>query len=205
MRKTFLFTLCLLFSASLAIGQSFGIRAGANIANQNWDTDGLDFEPDSKTGLYVGVIAKFDLGNNLGLRAELNFSQYGTQIDDEFFGEQKTNINHLDIPIMIQYDIPVADKLGAYLAAGPQFGYALNGTYEFDGEEEDIDFDEEEYNRLDYGLAFGGGFGFDVANGKMLFLELRYYLGLANLNGSDDTDDITVNNRGFQVGLAFML
>ena len=205
MRKTFLFTLGLLFCTSLAIGQSFGIRAGANFATQTFEEEGFDVEPDSKVGLYIGAIAKFDLGSNLGLRVELNFNQHGYQTEGDFTGDTKVNVNYLDIPILVQYDIPTEGKIGAYLNAGPQLGYALNGTFDDGDEKQDIDFEDDEYARLDYGLAFGGGIGFDVAGGKMLFLELRYYLGLANLYDGDDSDDFTVNNRGFQVGLAFML
>lgn len=194
-KRTLLFLTMVLFSTGI-FAQEFGLRAGVNITSQEADGDGITIETDSKTGFYVGAIAKFGLADALKLRLELNYATYGYKF--EFADEETTtNLNHLDIPILFEYNLRLGDALGAYVNAGPQIGYALSGS----DDDEDIDFDE--YNRLDFGLAFGGGVGFGVAGDNMLYLEIRYFLGLANLNDSDQ--DVTLNNRGLQIGLAYML
>lgn len=196
MKKQNILVIAILFMAAGLSAQSFGVRAGVNMASQSWSEDaGIDLS--SRTGFYVGAIAEFGISENLFLQGELDYIQKGAKA--EFLGEEnEQTVSYLEVPILLKYKMGLGEMLGLHITAGPTLGYALNGTTD----DEDIDFDEDGYERFELGASIGAGVGLGVAGG-MLSLEVRYGLGFTNLVSDEDVD-LTVTNKGLSVGLAYM-
>ena len=195
-------TLVLLFAmtANLAYSQ-IGVRAGVNIATQSVD-EGDD--PGSIIGLNLGLLYELVLTDNLSIQPEIHFIQKGSKEDfDGFFGsgELSLRLNYLELAVMGKLNIlDIGDHGGLYLGVTPYLGYGLSGESKFeingDSETEDVDFDDDEINRMDYGVGFGVG-----ASYGRLFLDVRYNLGLSNFD--DSALDIDIKNRGILIGLGY--
>lgn len=197
----------LLFLGTTAFAQiDLGARAGINLANQNFDAEGDEFEPDSRLGLQFAATLGIPLGESgLRLQPELSFIQKGYMLEFEFLGqtiEEDFIVNYLEVPIMLQYVFGEEDGFFGFAQAGPSVGYAMSGKSKSGDDEEDFDFDEAQYERLEFGAQFGIGIGTQAGPGQ-IYLDARYLLGLTNLNGDEDFDDIDVTNNGIGISVGY--
>ena len=195
MKKILISVACLVFSVVLAQGQvKFGPLVGLNFSNVNVD-EGADAYS-SKTGLRIGVMADLAISDNFSIAPEFSLSQKGSKVDYGAFlgGEQKTNINYLQLPVNLVYHLNVLDNLGIFVDAGPYVGYAVSGKVE----DTDIEFGsaEGEMKALDFGLGFGAG----AEVGSLLF-KLQYEMGLSNLSNVDNSK---IKNTNLCVSVAYM-
>ena len=166
---------------------NIGIKAGANFYNVNND-NGVDF--DSKTGFHAGLLGHIHLAPQLALQPEVVYSSQGAKYTIGG-SETKLNLDYINVPVLFQY---MFDN-GFRLQAGPQVGFLMNAKSETNGAKADV---KDSYNTIDFGLGAGAGYihppsGFGV--------DLRYNLGLSNIN---ENDAIKSHNRGFQAGVFYL-
>ncbi len=166
---------------------NIGVKAGANFYNVN--TDG-GAEYDTKTGFHAGLLGHVHLAPQLALQPEVVYSSQGANY---IIGGVKTklNLDYINVPVLFQY---MFDN-GFRLQAGPQVGFLVNAKSETAGVDTDV---KDAYNTIDFGLGAGAGYvhvpsGFGV--------DLRYNLGLSNIN---ENDAVKSNNRGFQAGVFYL-
>lgn len=204
--KLFKFTLIafLLLSATFAYSQ-IGVRAGVNIASQDHDPEIFD-TPSSIIGLNLGVVYELGVSDLLTIQPELHFIQKGSKYEYDFGTsvESELKLNYLELAIMARLDLlEFGDDAGLYVGVTPTLGYALSGTTKTTESvggmstevEEDVDFDDDGFERLDYGIGLGAGVNFGN-----IFIDVRYNLGLANIT---NVDDFTINNKGILVGVGY--
>ena len=108
-----------------------------------------------------------------------------------------------EVPLSFKTIFGVSDNLDVYVSAGGYLGVGIigvsrnkttfNGETETDSEE--IEFDENGLQRLDYGLTFGAGI--EV---KGFIVGASYDLGLADIDGSDYW---TIRNRVLKIGVGY--
>jgi hypothetical protein len=202
--KFFRLLLIMVFVFTAAIAHSqIGIRAGVNIATLNYDPDDFSDDVSSIIGLNIGLLMELPVTDRISLQPEIHFIQKGAKEEfDDFFGSGKitTTFNYLELAVMGKFNLlDIGNDGGLYLGLTPHLGYALSGETKFEengfSDTEDIDFDE--VSRIDFGIGFGAGATFGN-----FFLDIRYNLGLTNLNDSDF--DIDINNRGLLIGVGYM-
>lgn len=200
--------LLLLSTEPLTAQLNLGFKAGVNLAKQKFDGEGFTISPDNRIGLQVGAMAEVGLGENLAVQPEVLFIQKGfkADFDDPFTGEKSEMslmLNHVEVPLLVKYKFPT-QGIGFYLAGGPAVGYAASGKSKFDGESSKLeDEDWEGYNRLEVGAHAGAGVLIPVGAG-VVCIDLRYILGLSNLN-DDETDDTKAFNRGIGLSVGFFI
>lgn len=89
------------------------------------------------------------------------------------------------------------------LMAGLNFGFILSAeskeTYSFEGEEESDSDDIEDHSSLN--LAPFVGVEYNLPMG--LFVDARYNMGVSNLYNGEGSDDYTVKNGFFQIGVGY--
>lgn len=197
-----LLVLVFVFSATIAHSQ-IGVRAGVNIATLNYDPDDFIGDISPIIGLNIGLLMELPVTDRISLQPELHFIQKGDKEEyDDFFGSGSitTRINYLELAVMGKFTLAdIGNDGGLYVGLTPFLGYALSGEFKFEedgfSETEDIDFDE--ISRMDFGIGLGAGASFGN-----LFVDVRYNLGLSNLN---DTDiDFDINTRGILIGVGYM-
>jgi hypothetical protein len=158
------------------------------------------------------------------IQPELNFIQKGSQQEVSFEldgfavdSKVKSTINYLEVPVLARAQFG-SEKTKFFVQAGPSIAYGLGGktklTYTMnDGEDvysesesgkvkfgdqpEDYDGPDAYIdNRLDFGVQVGAGVTFN----ERISLDLRYGLGLSDLD-----DDNASKNRAIQFTVAVPL
>lgn len=211
MRKFMFLCLCMLAVATTSAQSPFGVKAGFGGAYLMEDlADGVDQKLHSD--FYIGVFTEINLGKGLLLQPELVYSRQGAKYDSETVLENSAELlksqsivrlGYLNIPILLKYEI----TKGLFINVGPQFGINLSGKYEsvsqysvngvhVDSESEDGDV--KDLTICDVSLVAG----LEYMITPRLDVSARYNVGLTNIT---TTEDVIINNAGFQVGLGFRI
>ena len=196
---TALLLACLTTAASAQIG--IGVRAGVTFSNFNFEGDERF---DARRGFVLGIPLEIRLPGPLGLQIEANYSQFGSEQDLGGPGvslfESDQLLNYLNLPVLLKVGL-ISDDFEASAVVGPSFGYVLDGEATSNGVTGDIEFDDD-FRRGNVGLIFGAQGGVPVGAGKIT-LDVRYNLGLSNLDGSANSEN-KITNRQFQVALGYL-
>nr|NQU93561.1 PorT family protein [Bacteroidota bacterium] len=197
--------LAILFAISYqSLAQTFGIKAGLNLANMTMKDDDETYSDDHKMrpGFYAGGMVDITLVNSLSLQTGLFLSQKGYKYDKNDI-KSNTSLLYLEVPATANYRFD-AGKAKIYVEAGPYLGVGLGGKwkYEEDGESESesIKFGKDENLKLlDFGLRVGGGVEVNAIQ-----IGIYYGLGLANIShDSDGGYKMTNKVLGFTLGYWF--
>ncbi|WP_207427993.1 porin family protein [Pedobacter sp. SYSU D00535] len=205
--KKLLIAVAVLFASKSGFAQNvtFGVKAGLNLADMQFKSEGMSMNTESLVNFQIGGFADIPV-NNFSIQPGLILNGKGGKIG---FGdvETKTSLMYLEVPVNAYYNVPVSfGKI--FVGAGPYAALGLAGKQKTEGEmlgedlsgEEDIKFGsgEDEMKALDFGLNFGGG----VRLTSGINLGLNYGLGLSNLSNEDEGK---VKNRvwSLTVGYSF--
>lgn len=141
-----------------------GVKVGANLSNV-YDTQGQQFQADSKFGLAAGAFVSIPLGRYFGIQPEVLFSQKGFQGSGSLLGSNYSfsrTTNHIDIPILLAIK-PI--ELVTVLV-GPQFSYLLSQKYVFNSAlintQQEQQFNNENIRKNMLGIT--GGIDFNLSN-----------------------------------------
>lgn len=218
MKKLYLIAMALTLALSAAAQEKrhiFGVRAGLNVADLTFKSDGLTVSLDSRTTFHVGASYQWGFGRKLPFYLETGLYLTGRGSKMSLYGESvKHNMLYLQIPVLVNYHFDIAGVVTLQPYAGLYYGLGVQGKEKISDEyehfehslfkEETVDGDRvaQSYRRSDLGLRFGVGVGFL----KNFYAGLGYDLGLMNiLKDADIRKDIKVRNGCFyiQVGYNF--
>jgi hypothetical protein len=163
------------------------------------------FTPTVNQGLLMGfnggIVFRYIAEKNVGMQAELNFSQRGWR---ETYGIYSKQLNYIELPFMTH--IYIGNKNRAFFNLGPKISFLLsektlsNKT----GSSTDVQHITAVQHPFDYGLCAGLGILFNV-NGKILQLDTRANYGLSDLFDNSKTDYFSKsNNFNLSVNLAWL-
>ena len=159
-----------------------GIKGGVNFSNFFID----DVKDNNvKAGLNLGLFAKLPVSKGVSIQPELLYSSKGAKVSYNnplLGGEYRFNLNYLELPVLAVFNLGKNFNIhaGGYAA----YLTSANVKAEDNGSSNEglIDFDEEQFNRFDYGLV--GGLGFDIKN---VTLGARYNYGLNQIGEKDQS------------------
>ena len=178
----------------------FGVKGGLNFANFSWDIPEGSFETVSAIKFGVGGIMLYPLSELLDVQVELMYLQRGAKLD-EIEGmnlDRDWKYAYLSVPVLGRYNFGSGDAY-TYAVAGPEFGFLLSAKSEISGVEEDI---KDIIKSIDFGISLGAGVSTNMGS-TPVFGEIRYSLGLSNLNDDPD-DDFSVKSRGIHLFVGMM-
>jgi hypothetical protein len=194
---------------------TLGIKGGLNVSSLSVDDPGNpDIEFDSQTDFLVGAFLQCGSDGWFALQAEALYSQNGakSQGGDP---EVTLNLNYLRVPVLLMARLSSGEsRLHPILYAGPQVAFETRCqvTGEQDGvsmsfgcDDPELD-DPVETKSIEFGLVFGGGLEIPFSR-LTAHVDVRYNLGLTNLNSGTDAGEVSVKNRGwsFMLGLGLPL
>ena len=192
-------TAALLF-AGKANAQSLGINLG--YAPQTT----TNFSPDEMAGFFGGVNYNHILSGNIGLSFGGQV-RYNTKKTTNTILSATTTTTHtqllVDVPVLLNFAIPLGSDARIALFAGPVFSYALNGNTNISENvlNTSTDYkwygDNSNYKQFDLQGAAGVALEFQA-----LRLFGGYRLGLLDINKSEKT---TSKTSGIFVGLGYIL
>lgn len=214
----FSYTLILsLFCTTLFAQLSIGVKAGANFASMDEIT--LPMTDNSNiTGYNIGLIAEIGIFDFLAIQPEIGIIQKGNELQfniPDNSGTETITFDYLEFAALAKLKIG-GDGMGIQLIGGPTLSYAIKGTEQVDittiggtriETEEDIDFENGNYEQGDFGLALGGGFYFGLSSTSKLFVDARYLLGMKNILKEGDIRAESLKHRGVNLsaGILFVL
>ena len=178
----------------------FGVKAGLNLANISFDPEieGLSFDAATKFG--VGGIILYPLSEVLDLQVEAMYLLKGSKSKIEGFDDDfEFNLAYLSVPVMGRYNLGSGDT-SPYIAVGPEFGFLLSAKSKFGDEEEDL---KDTTKSIDLGLNIGAGVSMDMGT-MPVFAEVRYSLGLSDINDDPDDPDTSIKTTGIQLFVGMM-
>lgn len=173
-----------------------GVKAGINLASQRTGDDGEDPGLKSLRGLVAGVFATLPVTSWLELQPEALYSVKGSSFEESGI-RADVLLDYLEVPVLARFSMG-GGGLAYYVAGGPFAGFRLRARTrtKFDTATEIIDIDEQ-VERLDYGLAAGGGVEFGS-----LVVDGRYTHGMKDVD-KDTSDRVKVTNRSVSITLGF--
>jgi len=187
---------------------TFGIRAGVNFQNLNGKNDaGRDLENNISTGFHAGLNAEVPLGTGFYVQPGVLYSLKGAELENS---KDKIRLSYIEVPVNLVYK-PILGTGNMILGFGPYVGFGIDGKYEVNNRESDIDFVGEyepnnntlntlQLRRLDGGANFLVGYEFV----NKLSLQLNAQLGLLNIRPENyPAEDAKLKNTGFGVSLGY--
>jgi hypothetical protein len=198
------------------------VRLGARLGFTFTNAYGNDIDSRTRMGVQLGVASDIAFSNAFSIQPGVVFSQQGAKLtlmkyDADFDMDveytDRIRLNYVQIPVYVQYKV---SKF--YVQAGPYLGIATSGESKLaEGgaigsgflsalgldDKKKIKFGNEpdQINRFDFGVGFGAGFAFKVAQ-----VGINYNLGLTNLKYTDrlNNNPHEMKNKGILVAVTFL-
>lgn len=194
----------LMFMPARAAAQTatFGIEGGVAVSNVDFSADMFSVSFDNRLGGVGGFFIAADFNRSVGLQVDVLYLQGGTKSSDELFagfGELEVRVDYLEVPVLVRGNFHASDTVTIRLLGGPAFGFKVNDTQTFAGEDLSGE-DALTLKSYDIGLAFGGAVQF----GKF-FVDGRYMFGLVNIDDDpEDEDLVEIKTRAFTFMVGFV-
>lgn len=202
---------------------STGSRVGFQFSTVSTDEMLDEVLPDLKfiRSLSYAVTAQYEF-NDFALYSEVAISKKGFAIKERYIPEIygytvpvgfdiKSKVRYVEIPLLAKYSVG-GEKVKFYMMAGPQFGYALDGTVSvtpriftsFYSFKTKFDLDAINYNRFEISAVGGIGvtFGLGKNNRSSLNIDTRYIYGF-NDNLEVPLIDAKIQNRSLGVNIGY--
>ncbi len=180
--------------AAAQAGLTLGLKGGINFSNLKVDDPIATY--DGRAGYHIGAYTRIKL-LKLGIQPELIYSTQGADVSTSTVTNAKQEFNYLNVPVMLKLYLAG----GFNLQAGPQFGFLVGGSGEYDPVDAVLDgsFDPKEaYDNSD--ISIGLGCGWEV---KSLSIDFRYNIGLSEIE--DNASLEATKNQVFQISLSYAL
>ena len=197
-----------------ASAQTIGFKVGPTWSNVDFEGD--DDNADRLQSIGGGGFVRFGM-MGLALQAEVLAVTKGTKETEEGFGELKTKLDYIEVPLLARFSMGSSMPFSPYIMVGPSFGFNYGCTLDFESDDEDViasdevDCDDEDsglgvdIKSLDIGATGVLGFEFKAGPGAIL-VEGRYTHGFTDILDTD-AEDSGAKNRMFGVmaGYSFTL
>ncbi|MEX0811600.1 MAG: porin family protein [Chitinophagales bacterium] len=189
----------IVLSVFIALGMSTyaqkGLHLGVKAIPQstwmfnNADADNSDFVYRSTFRSAFGLDVDYHFTDGVGAGINLLFSGQGQKFrSDGGLAEGFRKLTYLKLPILLNFNTSSESVVMFKGSLGPQFAFPIKGTLETNGttffgtysNERDI----KDYYKVDIGIVFGFGLGFNITDYLQASLGLRFDAGFT----SEDTD-----------------
>lgn len=186
---------------SLATDMKAGIKFGLNVANiyEAWEGKTVDY--DSKVGYSAGLFYSIEIIRELAIQPEILFSKKGGKTTYTWWGavyQSSISLSYIEIPILVKFIVPTQSSSNPVIFFGPSLGIKLGGKEKIESEESSWEEKIGNLKTLDFGLIFGAGLDL----GEAITVDIRYNLGLTNINKNAGNDSYA-KNRVLSITLGY--
>ena len=203
--KKALLTLIVISVATIASFAQFigiGARGGLNFANvtvNNNGSPGTAFSPEAKTGYQLAGIVEFGFNKFFSVVPEIIYSSQGFNLQSAGI-QYKTTLNYIQVPVLARLSLNL-QRGRIFINAGPQLGLKTSLTTDLPGGGSIGGVSSSDFKSTDFGVVLGGGAGLDIGPGSV-FTDIRYTLGLTNINTNNSLGDM--KSGVFTISLGYM-
>jgi len=209
MKRVLTYTIIILsitaFNISLNAQVKIGIRSAINFSTWNaYENENVNTIK-NVIGFALSSYADIKVLEDLSLQTELQYIQKGYKgINNNTASSVTLKLSYIQLPLHAKFNFGNEDNSG-FILAGPFVGLMLGGNKNicpigmecYDRKTTLFDRNPQ-YERLDYGLSFGGG----VKIKNQYVVDLRYTIGLFSPGGGISISKS--ENKGLQIGLAYI-
>ena len=200
--KSFFVVLFIVCLSSVAFSQtpmSIGGQVGLNLAGLSIDPLQAGVSSGTRTTFGIGGVLEIGVNEMFFIQPELTYLMGGAKYTYTG-GETDQNYDVLSIPVLVKAKFGTGE-IKPYVFAGPELGFTMKSEQTVGTTTTDIKSNTASTN---FSLDFGGGAEYKLNPSTGLFADLRYSLGLSNLNNVSGSAT-TVKTTGIQffVGVKF--
>lgn len=161
----------------------FGVKGGLNVTHMSVSSD--VYSADNNNGFFIGPTVKFTLPLvGIGIDAAALYDQRKGSLVSMNNRSEDVKFKSINVPVNLRWNIGLGSLAGIYLAAGPQFGFAL-------GDFSDA-WDSNFYKKENMNVSINLGAGLSL----LKHLELGFTYNIQ----TKDTYSITENYAGGSLG-----
>ena len=187
--SVFMVAVCLMMAAPVQAQLHFGVKGGLNLSKASFSKDAL--KGDNQTGWFIGPMAEFTLpiigvGDDIAaLYSQTDLAAKGYDTD--------AKLKTFEIPVNLKWSFGLGSMFGAYIAAGPQFGFNIGNKKGF------MDYELKKNN-----TTFNVGAGVKLI--RHIQIGVNYNFALSHTATIETTNEevIKIKNNTWQVSLAYL-
>lgn len=151
-------------------------------------------------GINGGLVFRYIAEKNVGMQAELNFSQRGWKEANGLFSRQ---LNYIELPFMTH--IYIGQKTRFIINLGPKIAYMISDRALNSPNSTGIQQITSTQNKFDYGLCAGFGLMFPIGKNYLQF-DTRAYYALSDVYSNSKKDYFAhSNNLNVSANLAWLV
>lgn len=207
LKITFVFFVSVLIITTLASAGNLekGIKAGMSIANFRGSDVGIS---DYKVGFVAGGYATYLFHENFAVQLEALYVMKGSVQETSVLDSGEVRLSYIEFPILMKVVFPIKPKKSdkpSYYATDKGFrpGFYAGPTVSLSLKDEvTVGVLSMPVKPIDFGIAFGGCFDFEVGKGLLAF-DARYTLGISEIPDVDRDADVRNGCATLMVGYAF--
>ncbi len=164
----------------------FGVKGGLNVTKMSVSSE--VYSADNNNGFFIGPTVKFTLPIvGLGIDAAALYDERKGSLVRFDNKSEDVKFKSINVPVNLRWNIGLGSLAGIYLAAGPQFGFAL-GDF---GDAWDSSF----YKKENMNVSINLGAGLSL----LKHLELGFTYNIQTKDSYAITEDWAGGNLGRQV------
>lgn len=164
----------------------FGVKGGLNVTKMSVSSD--VYSADNNNGFFIGPTVKFTLPIvGLGIDAAALYDQRKGSLVRFDNKSEEVKFKSINVPVNLRWNIGLGSLAGIYLAAGPQFGFAL-------GDFSDA-WDSSFYKKENMNVSINLGAGLSL----LKHLELGFTYNIQTKDNYAITEDWAGGNLGREV------
>lgn len=163
----------------------FGVKGGLNVTRMSVSSD--VYSSDNNNGFFIGPTIKFTLPLvGIGLDAAALYDERKGSLSGNGYNEE-VKFKSVNVPVNLRWNIGLGSLAGVYLAAGPQFGFAL-------GDFSDT-WDSDFYKKENMNVSINVGAGLSL----LKHLELGFTYNIQTKDSYTITEDYAGGNLGREI------
>ena len=164
----------------------FGVKGGLNVTKMSVSSD--VYSADNNNGFFIGPTVKFTLPIvGLGIDAAALYDERKGSLVRFDNKSEDVKFKSINVPVNLRWNIGLGSLAGIYLAAGPQFGFAL-------GDFSDA-WDSSSYKKENMNVSINLGAGLSLFK----HLELGFTYNIQTKDSYTITEDYAGGNLGREV------
>lgn len=170
-----------------------GVKGGVNLSKISFSGSQSNLRPDNRTGFFIGPTAEVTIPLvGIGLEVSALYAQDKLECD-----YANADLKMLEVPVNFKWSAGIKKIISFYVAAGPQFGFNLDRSWESD------------YFIKKQRISCNIGTGIKLLNHVQLGVNYNFSFNrIATLYIPDEWGErhgIRVKNNAWQVSLAYFI
>ncbi len=211
MKRLLLYSFVFLFTASsfAQIGKgdiTIAPQVGLNLSNYYNILQPLSNR--ARISFNAGAALDYHFADDWSFKTGLIYDSKGTRIPDTDFGDITERLTYLAVPVHVTFNWHIDQGNTLSIDFGPTLNFLIDENFEAD--DPSFQSPDGRVRSLDYGLGFGIGYSFEIADNLRFLIQTQTYYGLRSLTNeklNDGFDEFNIFNLTYSLnaGLLFQL